>query len=924
MADIALTIAGWVISPVVEKLTDYCSELISFDASKKLRDLETCILPRLVLALEALDKSGRHDLEKLVREIKSALYEVEDFLDETEYCRLEKQVDLSNEARKKRGTSDYDAGPSNLDVVTQPSYSLPGALKSHLKELLKKIEKLIGEAEHMAKLVTETTKDGHHTTNVTTVERPTTALPHNRAALMVTSELLVKVTGRDKNREQLQTLLRAEEHNVICIHGISGSGKTTLAQYVCEPEKKAGYFELVMWIHVTQNFTVDSIFREMFEAASGNKEPCPNSPDVLQTKLKGVLGEKRFLLALDDVWYNKDDHKNKEQLQQVLSPLKVGKTGSKILVTSRRALSHIGLVKCSPFPIPEMESDDFFQLFMHYALGDITLDDMDVRKHIGKQIVKKLKGSPLAASIVGLRLRENQDISHWMEFIAQEHLDDVTDFLSWSYQHFDKQRRYQEMTVLLFRKVGLEFFLEMFAIFLSRFMVTKKEKSSAEVFESVFAKLPKLRVLILKIETMDNPDVVNYVPESIDKLKKHLRYFAFEGHVTEWKELPATFSQLYHLEVVHVKPFAFSSSWIYSTRTTNLRWSSYTTYHVEFPNIGNPESLRTLGRFTVKTKQGLRKLTGYELYQLKRLNKLRGRLKIQFLNEDSSREDALEAELHKKVYLTELDLQWSFGWATPQEDVQSQVLEALRPQKQLQKLEIHSYKGSSYPSWMMRDDSDVPMCLQLLWISDSTKLQAIPEHSVLLSNLRMLRISGDEWDYLPENMENLKLLVELEILDCKKLRSLPTVWPPSLKKLTITMMSWHRLRSLPTMPESLEHFRLVSLRHKFTKSCETPGHQNYENIRHIPNKTISCGGCLNHNSSQGNNEDEGLEDDEEFEDSEYDQEDDEDRYPLESDQEDDEDFEASEDHGEDHEIVEASEDDQQDDEDVPAKKRRRH
>nr|BBF90034.1 putative NBS-LRR class RGA [Oryza rufipogon] len=875
----------------------------------------------------------------------------------------------------------------------------------------------------MAKLVTETTKDGHHTTNVTTVERPTTALPHNRAALMVTSELLVKVTGRDKNREQLQTLLRAEEHNVICIHGISGSGKTTLAQYVCEPEKKAGYFELVMWIHVTQNFTVDSIFREMFEAASGNKEPCPNSPDVLQTKLKGVLGEKRFLLVLDDVWYNKDDHKNKEQLQQVLSPLKVGKTGSKILVTSRRALSHIGLVKCSPFPIPEMESDDFFQLFMHYALGDITLDDMDVRKHIGKQIVKKLKGSPLAASIVGLRLRENQDISHWMEFIAQEHLDDVTDFLSWSYQHFDKQVRRCFSYCSIFPRrhrldrdelismwvaqgfirstgtrkdletLGQQYFDELVSFsFVNKhteehtsrvyftvhdllhdlaekvsgndcFAVQKgwagvlprdvrhlfieiygdesiskkvlelehlrtliiihrrqKEKSSAEVFESVFAKLPKLRVLILKIETMDNPDVVNYVPESIDKLKKHLRYFAFEGHVTEWKELPATFSQLYHLEVVHVKPFAFSSSWIYSTRTTNLRWSSYTTYHVEFPNIGNLESLRTLGRFTVKTKQGLRKLTGYELYQLKRLNKLRGRLKIQFLNEDSSREDALEAELHKKVYLTELDLQWSFGWATPQEDVQSQVLEALRPPKQLQKLEIHSYKGSSYPSWMMRDDSDVPMCLQLLWISDSTKLQAIPEHTVLLSNLRMLRISGDEWDYLPENMENLKLLVELEILDCKKLRSLPTVWPPSLKKLTITMMSWHRLRSLPTMPESLEHFRLVSLRHKFTKSCETPGHQNYENIRHIPNKTISCGGCLNHNSSQGN-EDEGLEDDEEFEDSEYDQEDDEDRYPLEGDQEDDEDFEASEDHGEDHEIVEASEDDQQDDEDVPAKKK---
>lgn len=316
---------------------------------------------------------------------------------------------------------------------------------------MKKIKKLIDEAgkiAELAKLATET-KDGHHTPNVTAnniQQKPTTgASPHVNKP--TTSDTPGKVTGRDENREQLKKMLRDTENydngtcfSVICIHGIPGSGKTTLAQYVCESEKNATHFGLVMWIHVTQNFVVDTIYREMVEAASG--EPCPpyKSLDALQNKLKDELHEKLFLLVLDDVWYHEDGNKDQE-LQQVLSPLKVGKRGSKILVTSRRALSYLGLVKCTLFPIPEMDSEDFYQLFMHYALGGTTVDDKDARKNIGKEIAKKLKGSPLAATIVGRRLLHYKDLNYWIEFNGREHLDDVMDFLWWSFLQFDEEVR---------------------------------------------------------------------------------------------------------------------------------------------------------------------------------------------------------------------------------------------------------------------------------------------------------------------------------------------------------------------------------------------------------------------------------------------------------------------------------------------------
>uniref|UniRef100_J3NA90 Uncharacterized protein n=1 Tax=Oryza brachyantha TaxID=4533 RepID=J3NA90_ORYBR len=231
-------------------------------------------------------------------------------------------------------------------------------------------------------------------------------------------------------------------HSIIGIHGISGSGKSTLAQHVCAHEKKEGHFDLIMWVHVSQIFDVVDIFKKILQEATRDSCLGLSNLNTLEDKLEAALSGKRFLLVLDDVWYKMGENQN--DLQKVVSLLKAGEAGSKILATSRteEALLALGAVKEKCIPISEMDDSAFLKLFMYYALKGVSIDEQDRRtfEAVGAQIAKKLKGSPLAATIVGTRLRV-KPLNYWINFNARQHLGDVMEFLKWSYQHFDKEVR---------------------------------------------------------------------------------------------------------------------------------------------------------------------------------------------------------------------------------------------------------------------------------------------------------------------------------------------------------------------------------------------------------------------------------------------------------------------------------------------------
>ena len=108
------------------------------------------------------------------------------------------------------------------------------------------------------------------------------------------------------------------------------------------------------------------------------------------------------------------------------------------------------------------------------------------------------------------------------------------------------------------------------------------------------------------------------VPASVDRMK-HLRCLGFRFFGFTRLILPSTFSKLYHMQTIDAR--YMSICWP-ENMANLLRLRHIVSGRLDFPNIGRLTSLQTLTSFTVKKEQG------YELKQLKHLNKLRGALEI--------------------------------------------------------------------------------------------------------------------------------------------------------------------------------------------------------------------------------------------------------------------------------------------------------
>ncbi|KAK8928370.1 putative disease resistance protein RGA3 [Platanthera zijinensis] len=201
-----------------------------------------------------------------------------------------------------------------------------------------------------------------------------------------------EVYGRKEDKENIVSLLlncftHGPEIGVVSIFGLGGLGKTTLAQFVYNDERVRDRFEKRMWVCVSDEFEIKRLIVLIMESATGSQFSSMNM-DVMQVTLAEQLKEKRFLLVLDDVW-----NESQEKWERLRTLLAVGGEGSKILVTTRseRVASIMGTTSL-------------------YKLSNLSLNLVE----IGRQIVKKCGGVPLAAKALGSLLRFKKTESDWI------------------------------------------------------------------------------------------------------------------------------------------------------------------------------------------------------------------------------------------------------------------------------------------------------------------------------------------------------------------------------------------------------------------------------------------------------------------------------------------------------------------------------
>ncbi|XP_052113164.1 putative disease resistance protein At3g14460 [Arachis duranensis] len=339
----------------------------------------------------------------LVERLKISLHAAETVLDDAEYKQLgdERVRDWLNSLRDAVYDADDFLDSVHTKAATQKevrSSKLSFFLNRHRKMVdymegvVSRIEFLVRQKDILG--LQKTTKDNNLSSSSSSSWRETTCLMEGNIYGREDEQQALIKTINDKSESQL---------SVIPIVGMGGVGKTTLAKWVYSVVEE---FDLKAWVCISETFHVAEITKKTIEEIT--KTTCSlGSLNLLQNELQKILSGKKFFIVLDDVWSDDAD-----KWKQFITPFHCGAKGSTGLLTTRNQEVASVVQTCPSCTLNELSEESCWLLFAANACfpesnGNPALED------VGRKIVKRCKGLPLAVETVGRLLRGKDDVKEW-------------------------------------------------------------------------------------------------------------------------------------------------------------------------------------------------------------------------------------------------------------------------------------------------------------------------------------------------------------------------------------------------------------------------------------------------------------------------------------------------------------------------------
>ncbi|KAL3497656.1 hypothetical protein ACH5RR_040388 [Cinchona calisaya] len=652
-----------------------------------------------------------------------------------------------------------------------------------------------------------------------------------------------EIVGRDGDISSVKRMLTSSNYEkdlpVVAIVGMGGQGKTTLAQLVYKNDTVVRHFDERIWFCVSDDFKVERLLNEMLQSLTGNKVEMTNR-EALVKELQKKLKDKRYLLVLDDVWNENQDEW--ESMRNCLLGIG-GSKESKILVTTRSDSVAEVMRSSDCHHLQIISGESSWMLLEKIAFGEGGATRTQALVDIGRRIVRRCGGVPLAIKAVGGLLYSKKDASEWLEIdrsteiwnSATSGVDRALSAIQLSYDHLPSYSLKQcfaacsifpkdtllnkDKLVQIWMAQGLinppngsdlqmedigsnyvnvllrssllqdpekdlfnnitwckmhdlvhDFSLQVSKNYCFNMEVESHETAAGNDIKAVHLLLifgkqktikkenlkgipSKLRTLILNGSAYLEDILVNFrylstlivqdsevdvLPTAVGEMKL-LRYLDIADTVIS--RLPDSFTMLYNLQTLRVTyleelPKGFGN-------LINLR-NFYMTMTFFLSGIRHLTNLRTLPPVV----EVVRESKGFQLEELEYLDNLRGKLKIQGLENVSRPESAAKANLWRKSSIQMLELCWD----SRQKHNSLEILEGLKPHANLKSLTIEGFHCSTFPSWMVTKDHlsalcnlvnielrDLPSCKQIPSLGNLPHLQII-----LISMLHSVECIGHE------------------------------------------------------------------------------------------------------------------------------------------------------------------------------------
>ncbi|XP_062174545.1 putative disease resistance protein RGA4 [Alnus glutinosa] len=381
----------------------------------ELQHLKNTVSTIKAVLLDAEEKqaAGNHQVTDWLEKLEDAIYEADDLLDAVSTEALRREI-LTHHKKAKQVRIFFSK--SNQFV-----YCLKMAHK--IKAIRDKLDAINNDKQgfHLEVRLVETRVGGSR----------------DNTHSFVRAEAVI---GRDDDKKAvIHRLLDSNvEDNVsiLPIVSIGGLGKTTLAQLIFNDDQIQNHFQLQMWVCVSDPFHVKNIVENILEAAT-KKKPEPAQMNTLVSKLKEEIDGKKYLLVLDDVW--NEDHGKWFELKELLMG---GASGSRILVTTRSEKVARISETVPLHSLKGLKEDDSWSLLKQLAFekGKEPEETSSIAA-VGKEILKKCSGVPLAIRTIGSLLRFKNSEVEWSSFKNNElskipqNATDIIPTLKLSYHH---------------------------------------------------------------------------------------------------------------------------------------------------------------------------------------------------------------------------------------------------------------------------------------------------------------------------------------------------------------------------------------------------------------------------------------------------------------------------------------------------------